>query len=224
MEHGMNNKYLDTKSQKLSRIVPIKNLIIDKIDENQNIKRLCRYMTTTPLLPKGKTYDGKIINQPDLTESLKVDVETKGEAFVSGTVIYPYGFTEDVVDRDRLTIYVYCPRTILSTDSRKVYDDRTVSYIGNHLFYIDVVFPLEYNNIEPYGEERAYSIAYEILDMFDDLYIEDDYTRDIVGDIRFKVEGEILNKRLSVTNYAILSIPLYVPYTTVRVKSNLLER
>ena len=189
MEHGMNNKYLDTKSQKLSRIVPIKNLIIDKIDENQNIKRLCRYMTTTPLLPKGKTYDGKIINQPDLTESLKVDVETKGEAFVSGTVIYPY-----------------------------------VSYIGNHLFYIDVVFPLEYNNIEPYGEERAYSIAYEILDMFDDLYIEDDYTRDIVGDIRFKVEGEILNKRLSVTNYAILSIPLYVPYTTVRVKSNLLER
>lgn len=224
MENGLNNFYMNTKSQKFSRIVPIKNHLIDLIDSNQKIKRLSRYMTTTPLLPKGKTYDGKIVNQPDIVGSLKEKIEANGDHVVSEKVIYPNGFSEDVVDDDRLTIYVHCPRTTINNNAvtgrrRDDVDD----YTGRHLFYIEIVYPLEYNNIEPYGEERAMSIACEIADMIDEMYIGGE-TREVVGDCRFKIEGEILNKRLSVTGYGILVMPVWVTTITTRLKAHLVER
>ena len=50
-----NNQYMGTKSQKLYRVSPLKNYIVGLIDNNQNIKRLCRYMTKTPTYNKGMT-------------------------------------------------------------------------------------------------------------------------------------------------------------------------
>lgn len=223
MYSPLNNRHMETKSQKLSRIVPIKNYIVDKIDENQNIKRLCRYMTTTPLMSKGKTYDGYMIDQPDIEGSLKEKVEDQGKAFMREAIVYPYSFTEDIVDKDRLTIYVHCPTTTVSyTFEKKILDSNT-GYMGHHIFFIEIVYPLEYNKIEPYGEERAYSIAYEILDMLDDMYIDGE-VRDYVGDCKFRIEGDILTKRLSTAEYGILTIPVYVPYVTTRVNRHLLER
>lgn len=222
--NSLNNKRLGTRTQKIWRIVPIKNYIIDALDSSQEIKRLCRYMTKTPLLPKGKTYDGKIINQPDVNGSLKGDVDFRGDGFINGTIVYPYAFTEDVIDRDRLTIYVHSPRTTINNQAvsgrrRDDIDD----YTARHLFYVDIVYPLEYNNIEPYGEERAFAVAQELLDIIDDLYIEGE-TREIVGDCYLRIEGEILNKRLSVTGYGILSIPVWTTYITTRIREDLLVR
>lgn len=219
---GLNNKYVLKQSQKLRRIVPIKRYIIDKIDENQNIKRLCRYMTTTPLLNKGKTYDGKMIEQPDLVESLKSDAAESGIATISRQVIYAYPFTEDVIEKDRVTIYVYSPRTSINTSAvgnRRNYDD----YTGKHLFHIQIVYPIEYEEIEPYAEERSMSIACEIADMLDDLYIEGD-AREIVGDIQFKIMGEITSQRLSTSGYAITTIPVWTDMFGMRVDSKLIER
>lgn len=222
--NGLDNKYMGTRSQKLSRIVPIKNYIIDKIDSSQEIKRLCRYMTTTPLLPKGRTYDGKMVNQPDLIGSLKEDVDVDNDATIGGTIIYPYGFTEDVIDKDRLTIYVHSPKTLINNQAvsgrrRDDIDD----YTGRHLFYVEIVYPLEYNNIEPYGEERAFCIADYLSDILDDLTIEGEI-REVVGDCRLRIEGEILNKRLSVTGYGILVLPIWTTYITTRLRENLVVR
>ena len=49
MENGLNNFYMNTKSQKFSRIVPIKNHLIDLIDSNQKIKRLETLLRTLTL-------------------------------------------------------------------------------------------------------------------------------------------------------------------------------
>ena len=222
--NALNNRYMGTRSQKFWRIVPIKNYIIDALDSSQEIKRLCRYMTTTPLLPKGRTYDGKVVDQPDVEGSLKGDVEDKGSHFVNGTIIYPHSFSEDVIDHDRLTIYVHSPRTTINNQSvsgRRV--DDVDDYTARHLFYVEIVYPLEYNNIEPYGEERAFAIAQEMADIIDDLYIEGD-ARGTIGDCLLRVEGEILNKRLSVTGYGILVIPVWTTTITTRIKDHLLVR
>lgn len=220
---GLNNRYVSTKSQKFRRIVPIKRYMIDKIDNNQNIKRLCRYMTTTPLLNRGKTYNGKMIAQPDLIESLKFDAENeKGEAIISKRVIYPHQFTEDVVDRDRVTIYVYSPRTTINLREVMVGRDHQ-DITGQHLFNISIVYPLEYEEIEPYAEERSMAIACEIADMLDDLFIEGE-TREIVGDIQFKIKGEILTQRLATSGYAITTIPIWTEMFTMRLHSSLIER
>lgn len=222
MSKGFNNKYMSKQSQKLRRVVPIKKYIIEKIDDNQNIKRLCRYMTTTPLLNKGKTYDGKMIEQPDLVESLKSDSAESGVATIGKQVIYPYPFTEDVIERDRVTIYVYSPRTTINPSA--VSGGRNFNdYTGKHLFHIQVVFPLEYEEIEPYAEERSMSIACEIADMIDDLYIEGD-AREIVGDIQFKIMGEITSQRLSTSGYAIMTIPVWTEMFTMRLHTSLIER
>ena len=64
----LNNKYNYTKSLKLDNTIKIKNLMIDKIDNHPEIKRLMAYTTQTPLSKVGITYDNKKVQQPDITE------------------------------------------------------------------------------------------------------------------------------------------------------------
>ena len=67
MQKDVNNAILGTHSQKLSKIVPIKNFICKKIDEVQEIKRLCRYIDSlSPLDDRGITYEENNIHYKNL--------------------------------------------------------------------------------------------------------------------------------------------------------------
>lgn len=194
----------------------LKNYIIKKIDENQNIKRLARYMTTTPTLNKGVTYDGRLINQPDLTDSLLTSTENDTQVSVRDSVLSPHAFTEEVLAERRLTIYVHSPRSIFNlnaANNRPNYG--TDELLGKHLFYVEIVYPIEYNALEPFGQERSMRIACEVLDMLDSLVIEGEI-REFVGDCIFKVEGEITDLRLSKSGYMILTIPIWTSVTGIR--------
>ena len=172
MSLHLNNLYEGTRSQKLYRVPIIKNYIVQRINESQNVKRLCRYMTKTPLYKKGKDYAGKFINQPDLQDSLLTPTVNDVEAIIKDAVLVPYSFTEDVLDENRLTIYVHSPRSTFNPNvaaGRASYV--TDSLLGKHLFMIEIVYPTSYNEIEPYGQERAFLIACEILDLLDNLII-----------------------------------------------------
>ena len=83
-----NNQYMGTKSQKLYRVSPLKNYIVGLIDNNQNIKRLCRSMTKTPTYNKGMTYDNQLIQQPDLVDSLLYPVKTDEQATVTDRIVH----------------------------------------------------------------------------------------------------------------------------------------
>lgn len=211
-----NNQYLGTKSQKLYRVSPLKNYLVEKIDNNQNIKRLCRYMTKTPTYNKGMAYNGVLINQPDLSDSLLYPVKTDEQATVKEAVVIPYAFTEDVLAERRLTIYVHSPRSLFNINAasnRPNYG--TDELMGKHLFLVEIVYPTEYNAIEPYGQERANLIACEVLNMVDNLTVEGELSQ-LVGECIFKVEGEITDLRLSKAGYMILSIPIWTTITGVR--------
>ena len=217
----VNNQYLNTKSQKLYRVSPLKNYIVSKIDNNQNIKRLCRYMTKTPTYNKGLTYDNKLIKQPDLNDSLLESVTTDESATVKEYVLSPYAFTEDVLAERRLTIYVHSPRSIFNinaANNRPNYG--TDELLGKHLFLVEIVYPTEYNKIDPHGMERANLIACEILNEIDNLTTEGELA-ELVGECIFKVEGEITDLRLSKSGYMILTIPVWTTIAGVRTELEL---
>ena len=58
------------KSTKLSRASILTKYLCVHIDENQDIRRLCRYLTLEPLAEYAIDYDGNIMLQPDLQDSL----------------------------------------------------------------------------------------------------------------------------------------------------------
>lgn len=203
----MNNYYLNTRSRKLYRVSPLKNYIINKIDNNQNIKRLSRYLTQTPLLNKGLTYDGLMVKQPDLVDSLLKVATNDKNVSVKEAILNPHPFSEDIISEKKVSIYVYSPRTTFNITNGEV--------VGKHTFVIEIIYPTEYNAIEPFGQERVNLIACEILNEFDGLFVEGEL-RDLIGECQFKVNGDLTNLRLSKAGYMIATVPLSVHFIGVR--------
>ena len=57
------------KSTKLDRASILTKYLCINIDENQDIRRLCRYLTLEPLAEYAMDYDDNVIMQPDLQDS-----------------------------------------------------------------------------------------------------------------------------------------------------------
>lgn len=205
--NAINNHYMNSRSQKLYRVSPLKNYIINKIDNNQNIKRLSRYLTQTPLLNKGLTYDGLMIKQPDLMDSLTKAVTKDQNVSIKDAILTPHPFSEDIISEKKISIYVYSPRTSFNITGGEV--------IGKHRFVIEIVYPTEYNAIEPFGQERVNLICCEILNEFDGLCVDGEL-RDLIGECQFKVTGDLNNVRLSKAGYMIATVPLTVYFLGVR--------
>ena len=214
----LNDYYLNTSSQKLYRVSPIKNYIIDKIDNNQKIKRLSRYLTTTPFLNKGMSYSGEMVHQPDLLDSLKEKTVLDSLASVSEPVLTAYPFSEDILSEKKLKIYVYSPRTEISSP----YRGRNHDLVCQHTFMVEIVYPMAYDRIEPNGQERANLIACEVLNEFDGVGV-DETLKELVGECEFEILGDITNLRLSKAGYMITSIPITVSFIGIRTKQKELD-
>ena len=52
MATNLNDKLSYTKSNKIRKVTILKRFILEKINENQNIKRYMRYVTKLPLAKK----------------------------------------------------------------------------------------------------------------------------------------------------------------------------
>lgn len=213
----VNNKHLGTRSQKLRRIIPIKNFICEKIDESQEIKRLCRYVDSmTPLEDKGITYDNRIIDQPDLKDSLLRYARKDTHLTDNGKerVIIPYSWSTSILNERQMNIYVYHPVTVFNPYAYR----NGTSILGSHSFMIDIVYPIELNELAN-GEERALSIACIIMDIFDKYTFDEKEMVDKVGNVSFEMlEDEIVDSRLGSTKYGCLTIPFRVSTSSVRTR------
>lgn len=207
-----NNVYMGAKSAKLRRIVPIKKFLIEKIDNNQEIKRLSRYYSRTPLLNRGIGYDGGKIVQPDLVDSLtqQVVVDTNVSETAKNKILFSHAFSGEVLDERQVSIYVYSYKSVYNPN---IVNGRTNygidDIVGKHFFNVDIVYPLEFNELDSRYEERAMQIACKITDLFDGAYITGDH-REYTGDCQICIAGELTDLRLSTSGYMILTIPLYV--------------
>lgn len=168
------------KSRKIRLINDIKKDIVCKICDinsvtGQELARLVRYLTKTPLWNKGITGTNKVIMQPDL--KVGIDKVLKDNEDINANsrsnILIPYGFSEELLKEKKILIFIQSPRGVFKNS------------IGKYQFVLRVAYMDELNVLEPYGDERSLEITSRLCDMFDDTYTN----------IEKEIDGE--NRRMS---------------------------
>ena len=206
-----NNKYMGKKSAKLRRIVPLKLYAMELIDNSQKIKRLSRYYTRTPLLNRGVGYNGDKVKQPDLVDSLRFPIENDNVSETADKrILFDYAFSGEVLSERQISIYVHCHKSTFNPNmvsGRLSYGVDNI--IGKHFFNIDIIYPIEFNQLDSLYEERANSIACEIVDLLDEKTVEGE-AREFTGDCTFHLAGDVTDLRVGTSGYMGMTIPFYV--------------
>lgn len=135
-------------SMKFKSITAIENDIVDIIDGNQSIKRYIKYLTDNPLGSRGKLANGKLIDQPDITESLIGNDKN----------IIPSLYREDCLEYETCLIFIYSHKGDLSSKT-----------IGEFFINIDVLVPTAKDIMSDLREKRTFAIANEICNSLDDI-------------------------------------------------------
>ena len=81
--------------------------------------------------------------------------------------------------------------------------------VGKHFFSIDVIYPIEFNQLDSLYEERANSIACEIVDLLDETTVEGKI-REFTGDCIIRLAGDVTDLRVGTSGYMGITIPFYV--------------
>lgn len=206
-----NSKFIGKRSAKLKRIVPLKKYMMEQIDGSQKIKRLSRYYTRTPLLNKGIGYDGEKISQPDLMDSLTHPIQNDNVSETAdGTILHGYAFSGQVLSNRQVSIYVHCHKSTFNPNmvtGRLSYGVDNI--VGKHFFDVDIIYPIEFNELDSLYEERANSIACEIVDLLDNKTVEG-VAREFTGDCIVHLAGEVSDVRVGTSGYMGMTIPFYV--------------
>ena len=195
-----------SKSVKTSKVSLIEKYICEKIDECQEIKRLCRYMTLDPLELMALDYTNEIVEQPDLQDSLnKPILKDRVSKGCEERIIIPLMFSGDVLDTLHPFIYVYCDQISFATERDGV------SGIGSLHFTIDIVYDMGTEELADWSR-RSWTIAGYIMDLFDEVVITEPEYADKVGNLKFMVSSNnIRNMKLAPnTTIGVLTIPFSI--------------
>ena len=210
----INAKYLGSQSNKLRRVPIIEQYLCEIID-CQEIRRLVRYMTLDPLADFALDYNNKLVQQPDLQDSLMEvalhDIVSNG---TDGVALDNHMFTSEVMDSSRVLIFVYCSDIVFSEGASKFGS----SSMGYQLFTVDIVYPLSVDRLCD-GLKRSWAIATIITDRVDEMSVTNpEYVKNI-GNIKFEFkEQRASNRKLAPnTDLGILSIPFVVSVPSGRI-------
>lgn len=181
-------------SNKVTMLQSIKQYIIRKINEDQEIVRLLRYLTKLPLRDFGITYDGKRIEQPNLNcgllGRLPDAIDNNGDYIKYPTVqarnpvLIPYPFDDNLMTKEQLNIFIDANRSVF---------DEYQHIRGLYTFDIIITFTSTYNMLLPLGTERSLEIADRICRIFDNQF-NDDTSQKEIGETLFKVRDISLVK------------------------------
>lgn len=193
-------------SIKTSKVSLIEKYICEKIDESQEIKRLCRYMTLDPTELVALDYSNNIIEQPDLKDSLSKPVRhDKVSRGCEERVIIPLMFSGEVVEALHPYIYVYCDQISFATEREGI------SPIGSLFFTIDIVYDMSTEELADWSR-RSWAIAGLIMDLFDEVVITEPEYVEKVGNLKFMLSSNnIRNMKMAPnTTMGVLTIPFVV--------------
>ena len=210
----INAKYLGSQSNKLRRVPIIEQYLCEIID-CQEIRRLVRYMTLDPLADFALDYNNKLVQQPDLQDSLMEvalhDIVSNGTDAVA---LDNHMFTNEVMDSSRVLILVYCSDIVFSEGASKFGS----SSMGYQLFTVDIVYPLSVDRLCD-GLKRSWAIATIITDRVDEMSVTNPEYVQNIGNIKFEFkEQRASNRKLAPnTDLGILSIPFVVSVPSGRI-------
>lgn len=208
------DKYVGTKSNKFRRAPFIVDYLMQVLD-CQEIRRLCRYLTLDPLADEAVDYNGQLVQQPDLKDSLE-NKAIRDKHISVGTedqVLFAEAFSGSIVSTNKVMIFVY-PYEISFSERAMHYG---VSTMGFMVFHVDIVYPVSLNRLEDHLQ-RAWSIASLLMDAVDERTILDPEIYKHTGDVRFEFKDNMAtNKKLAPnSDMAILNIPITVSVNGMR--------
>ena len=135
------DKYLGTKSNKFRRVPYIVEYLMKVID-CQEIRRLCRYYTLDPLAEEAFDYNGNLVDQPDLNDSLEFKVvRDKVSAGAEDPILIAETFSNAIINYNKMQICVY-PYEITFSERASRYGTSTFGYMT---FHIDIIYHKETN-------------------------------------------------------------------------------
>ena len=207
------DKYLGTKSNKFRRVPYIVEYLMKVID-CQEIRRLCRYYTLDPLADEAFDYDGNLIEQPDLMDSLEHKVvRDKVSKGAEDAILIPETFSNAIINYNKMQICVY-PYEITFSERASRYGTSTFGYMT---FHIDIIYPMQLNKLADHMQ-RAWSIACIIMDAIDDKTVLDEEIHKHTGDIKFEFkENMATNYKLAPnSDMVILTVPIAVTVNGLR--------
>ena len=207
------DKYLGTKSNKFRRVPYIVEYLMKVID-CQEIRRLCRYYTLDPLAEEAFDYNGNLVDQPDLNDSLEFKVvRDKVSAGAEDPILIAETFSNAIINYNKMQICVY-PYEITFSERASRYGTSTFGYMT---FHIDIIYPMQLNKLADHMQ-RAWSIACIIMDAIDDKTVLDEEIYRHTGDVKFEFkENMATNYKLAPnSDMVILTVPIAVTVNGLR--------
>ena len=207
------DKYLGTKSNKFRRVPYIVEYLMKVID-CQEIRRLCRYYTLDPLAEEAFDYNGNLVDQPDLNDSLEFKVvRDRVSAGAEDPILIAETFSNAIINYNKMQICVY-PYEITFSERASRYGTSTFGYMT---FHIDIIYPMQLNKLADHMQ-RAWSIACIIMDAIDDKTVLDEEIHKHTGDIKFEFkENMATNYKLAPnSDMVILTVPIAVTVNGLR--------
>ena len=188
------NDKREKHGNKLRKVNFLTNFIVNKIDENQEIKRFVLYGTNNPLGNKSCDLNKNLITQPDITKSL-----------LEENVLFNNPFNESILDEEKVCyIFVYP----YSANYKK-------NDIGDLEFVVNILSPSEYNNLTR-GDKRIFEISYRIEDLLDQYVIKSDEGNLEVGNVMFELTASSYTRLSKVTSIENLALKFKVRISTMR--------
>lgn len=207
------DKYIGTKSNKFRRAPYIVDYFM-KVLDCQEIRRLCRYLTLDPLAEEAMDYNGNIVQQPDLKDSLeKKAVRDKVSRGTEDPILFAETFSNTIVSDNKIMIYVY-PYEISFSERAMHYGTSTMGFM---VFHIDIVYPVSLNRLGDHLQ-RAWSIASILMDVVDEKTVLDPDLYEHTGEVKFEFKDNMATNRKLAPNsdMAILNIPITVSVPSLR--------
>lgn len=193
MSTNFNDKR-EKHGNKLRKVNFLTNFMMNKIDNNQEIKRFVLYGTNNPLGKRGQDLNGTIISQPDITDSL-----------VTKNALFNDPFDQNILDTEKVCyIFIYPYSATFKKDD-----------IGDLEFVVNILSPSEYNNLTR-GDKRIFEIGYRIEDLLDQYVIENNEGNYEIGNVMFDLTNSAHSRLSKVTSIENLALKFKVRISTMR--------
>ena len=196
-----------------NKIDLINNLLVSEVNNDAMLKKFMLFLTKNPLENKAEDYNGNIIYQYDLPNKLteKVTYCTSKPTATTKTYrtseqcIFPYPSESDKIIGDYPMMFIYHYVSALGSNNNPITTDR---------YKIDILIPLRYIPLYPYGESRLHKIMERLAYLFDKVSLDDE-SRELLGDLDFRLVDNCVEGKINKTNDII--------YTTLYVETKLIN-
>lgn len=201
---GLNDFWNITTSQKLKRSDYIVNMVIEKIDNNQYIKRFMRYNSDNPLMKKY-IKDDKTILQPNLKNSLTIDTneikDINKKPTLNRRCLYRWGFNSKIETNEQNYIFVENHQITFNNINKMA-----TMFLNISIIIPDVYLELK-DNESDFKITRNRIIAHTIDNMLDEYTVDNEFSEQL-GNIKFQLT-DYSESRLSRDSNKIISTLVY---------------